>query len=284
MAPLARIGLSSKVLQDHPLEDMVAIAARCGYRGLELFGVPNHLPADVPMERVHELRRRCDDVGLRVVTICTYVGSFAEIGDERAAAELEKYRRYVEIACRLGCGMIRLDPENLGRRERAREDHWLRAAHFLALAADIGLEAGTRVLLENHEVFTISVDGTLRLIRLIDRPNVVVNFDPGNMHRSGERYGRDAVLRLGGLIGNVQVKDARRADAPGAGAYDYLLGEGDVDHRAYLRPLAEIGYAGFFMAECHKAPTADLPSERIAAVEHEALAALLERHGFVADA
>ena len=284
MTGIAKIGLSSKVLQDRPLVELFRIAARCGYTGLELFGVPNHLPVDVPMERVREARHVCDDLGLRVVTLCPYVGGFAEASDREAQAELEKYRRYVEIAHLLGCDMIRLDPENLGRRIPAREDHWLRAAHYLGIAADIGLRERTRLLIENHEVFTISVEGTLRLIRLIDRPNVVVNFDPGNMHASGRAYGRDAVVRLFPLIGNVQVKDARRdVDAGGIvkpaspASYDVLLGEGNVDHLSYLRPLAELGYAGFYMAECHKVPTAELSSEQIAAREIEAIQSLIAR-------
>lgn len=284
-----QIGLSSKVVQDRPLDDALQIAARCGYTGLELFGVPNHLPPDIAPNRARELRQRCDDLGLQVVTLCTYVGGFAEASDREAAAELESFRHYVEIAHVLGCTMIRLWPDHLGRNLRVpREDHWLRAAHYLRVAADVGLAAGVRILLENHLTLTIDADSTLRLVRLIDRPNVVVNFDPGNMFLAGRPYGREAVLRLGTLIQNVQVKEASRdgssasvgddASLAHGGSYDLLLGEGTIDHASYLHALAEIGYAGYYMAECHKQPSPDLPSDEIAAREYRALKALLERH------
>jgi sugar phosphate isomerase/epimerase len=282
-----KVGLSSKVVTDRALNDVLEIAARCSYTGLELFGVPNHLPADVPTPRVRELRRRCDDLGLAVVTLCTYVGGFAEASDAEASAELETYRRYVEIANLFGCDLVRVWPDRLGRNISApREDHWLRAAHYLREAADIGLRAGTRVLIENHRTMTVSVDASLRLIRLIDRPNVVFNFDPGNMYLAGEEYGRAAVHRFHGCIGNVQVKEASRdvatsgsADATVAkgGSYDLLLGEGNIDHHSYLGPLAETGYEGYYMAECHKTPTAEWPSDRIAEHEYRALRDLLEQ-------
>ncbi|HLZ08626.1 MAG TPA: sugar phosphate isomerase/epimerase family protein, partial [Chloroflexota bacterium] len=267
--------------------DVLAIAARSGYTGLELFGVPNHLPSHLPEPRVRDARLRCDDLGLKVITLCTYVGGFAEASDTEASAELETYRRYVGIANLLGCDLIRLWPDHLGRNLAApREDHWLRAAHYLREAADIGLRAGTRVLIENHKTMTVNVDLSLRLIHLIGRPNVVFNFDPGNMCLAGEEYGRAAVLCFNQRIGNVQVKEVSPAVATAGstdatlaagGSYDLLLGEGTIDHQSYLGALAEIGYDGYYMAECHKTPTAEWPSDRIAEHESRALRTLLEQ-------
>jgi sugar phosphate isomerase/epimerase len=284
-----KIGLSTKVVQDRPMREAAEIAARCGYAGLEIFGVPNHLPPETTDADARAYRRLFDDLGLETVTICSYAGGFAEGSDADAAREIELFRRYLEMADALGCRMVRLWADRLGRALREpREDHWLRAAHYLGIAADHALEAGVSVLLENHLTMTISADRTLRLIRLIGRPNVVVNFDPGNMHLAGEAYGRAATLRLRPHIGNVQVKEGGLASAPPAGegrgdatlsrggSYDRLLGEGDMDHFSYLGPLAETGYDGYYMAECHKNPTPEWPSDRIAEHEFEALARLLD--------
>ena len=60
------------------------------------------------------------------------------------------------------------------------------------------------------------------------------------------------------------------------GTYDLLLGEGDMDHMSYLRPLRESGYDGFYMAECHKHATAEWPSDRIAEHEYRKLVDLLD--------
>lgn len=286
-----KIGLSTKVVQDRPMREAAEIAARCGYAGLEIFGLPNHLPPDTTIAQARELRSLLDGLGLQTGTICSYAGGFAESGDAECRREVELFRHYLEIADVLGCDMVRLWADKLGRGvDQPREDHWLRAAHYMAEAADHALDAGQRVLIENHLSMTVSADMTLRLLRLIDRPNVVVNFDPGNMYLAGESYGRATTLRLRRHIGNVQVKDGAMPPRPPAsangvvrdatlsrgGTYDLLLGEGTMDHMSYLRPLAETGYDGYYMAECHKTPTADWPSDRIAAYEHRQLARLLD--------
>jgi len=284
-----KIGLSTKVVTDRPMRETAELAARIGYTGLEIFGVPAHLPPETTIAEARELRSLFDGLGLHTATICSYAGGFAEIGDAEAREELETYRHYLEIADVLGCDMVRLWADKLGRNVREpREDHWLRAAHYTAIAADHALDAGVKVLLENHLSLTISADMTLKLLRLVDRPNVVVNFDPGNMFLAGEEYGRVATMRLRPHIGNVQVKEGLRpvdAKANGntadatlsrGGTYDVLLGEGNMDHQTYLRPLHETGYDGYYMAECHKHATADWPSDRIAAFEFKALAVLLD--------
>jgi sugar phosphate isomerase/epimerase len=284
-----KIGLSTKVVQDRPMREAAEIAARAGYAGLEIFCVPNHLPPETTVARARELRSLFDDLGLRTVTLCSYAGGFAEHGDAECAREVELFRHYLELANALGCDMVRIWADRLGQNlSQPREDHWLRAAHYISLAADHALEAGVRVMVENHLAMTISVDMTLRLLGLVDRPNVVVNFDPGNMYLAGQPYGRATTLRMRRHIANVQVKDGAMPAAPRAnghsadatlsrgGSYDVLLGEGNMDHQSYLRPLYESGYDGYYMAECHKTPTADWPSDRIAAHEIEALTGLLD--------
>ena len=280
-----KVGLSTKVVTDRSMREAAEIAARAGYTGLEIFGVPNHLPPETTDAQARDLRRLFDDLGLRTVTICSYVGGFAENADEQSQAELADFDRYISIANILGCDMVRLWADKLGRGvSQPREDHFLRAAHYLAIAADRAAEAGVRVLLENHLAMTINADMTLKLIRLIDRPNVVVNFDPGNMFLAGEPYGRAAAMRLRPHIGNVQVKEGSRktiqtgndSTLSRGGTYDLLLGEGDMDHMSYLRPLQESGYDGFYMAECHKHPTAEWPSDRIAEHEYPRIVELLD--------
>ena len=284
-----KIGLSTKVVQDRPMREAAEIASRAGYAGLEIFCVPNHLPPETTVARARELRALFDDLGLKTVTVCSYAGGFAEYGDAECGREVETFRHYLELANVLGCDMVRIWADRLGQNiAQPREDHWLRAAHYIAIAADHALEAGVRAMVENHLAMTISVDMTLRLLGLVDRPNVVVNFDPGNMYLAGEPYGRAATLRLRPRIGNVQVKEGFMPEAPAAnggaadatlsrgGSYDVLLGQGNMDHQSYLRPLRETGYDGYYMAECHKSPTADWPSDRIAAHEIGALAALLD--------
>ena len=72
--------------------------------------------------------------------------------------------------------------------------------------------------------------------------------------------------------------DGRSGDATlsRGGNYDVLLGEGTWTTRATCARSDDSGYDGYYMAECHKTPTAEWPSDRIAAHEIGQLAALLD--------
>lgn len=269
-----RMCICSKILKEYDLEEAVRISSRLGYEGIELFGFERHLPVSIEMERVKALRRLCEDLGLRVVTLCTYVGGYSELGDEECEKQLSDFRRYVEVAGELGCRLIRQIPGGPAHPRDAREDHWLRCAHYLRRAADHGLAHGVAIVLENNFGLAATVDSTLRLIRLVDRPNVGVNYDPGNIYRlTPDHYGAEAVKRFRELILNVQVKDTDGK------RIDMLLGEGRVDYASIIGALREIGYDGFLSAECHREPDERMNATQIAEHEYNAIKRLIEAKG-----
>src|SRR5688572_23809654 len=104
---MLRIGLSTKLLQELPMRRAAEVAARLGYGALEIFAVPKHLPETTTDAEVGELRRLLDDLNLRTVTICAYAGGFAEQGDRECRAEVDVFRRYLDLAAVLGCTMVR---------------------------------------------------------------------------------------------------------------------------------------------------------------------------------
>jgi sugar phosphate isomerase/epimerase len=90
-----------------------------------------------------------------------------------------------------------------------------------------------------------SADGLLRFIGEVDRPNLLVNFDPANMILYGSGEPIEALKKVGHLVKSVHCKDAKWAAKPGEewGA-EVPLGSGDVGMENFLRTLAEIGYDG----------------------------------------
>jgi sugar phosphate isomerase/epimerase len=66
-----KISLASKVLRDRTPEEVVELAAQLGYGGVEWFCLPQHLPADMPAERLAALGRRTRDAGLETVCLST---------------------------------------------------------------------------------------------------------------------------------------------------------------------------------------------------------------------
>src|SRR5436190_6064166 len=110
-----KISLASKVLQDRAPEEVVDLAASLGYGGVEWFCLPQHLPPDIPAERLAALGRRTRDAGLATVCLSTYTGGFADLDDAGCREQLRLFARYVEIAAQLGCPLVRLWPDTMGK-------------------------------------------------------------------------------------------------------------------------------------------------------------------------
>ncbi len=90
-----------------------------------------------------------------------------------------------------------------------------------------------------------TADGLLEFIRIVERDNLKINFDPANMILYGTGQPIEALLAVGSHVRSVHCKDGTWSDKPGEtwGA-EVALGQGDVDMRAYLTTLKEIGYDG----------------------------------------
>jgi len=264
-----RLAICTKMLQDYEMEEAVNITADIGYEGLEIFGVPRHLPHDVSNEKVEALATQLSRLGMEAVTLCTYVGMFSQKSDDECLQEVEKFRRYLDIAEALECDMIRVQPGGPPKPSEAREDHWARAAHYEQVCCDLALSYDIAVVIENNFGLSATVDSTLEMIARVDRPNFGINYDPGNLYRLAEYHGPEALARFGELTWNVQVKDCYKDDQ--MDDYQRLLGEGAVDYELIVAWLADAEYDGYLSAECHREPDEEMSAEDIARHEFEAI-------------
>lgn len=90
-----------------------------------------------------------------------------------------------------------------------------------------------------------SADALVQFITDVQRPNLFINFDPANMILYGTGEPIPALKQVGPFVRSVHCKDATWSNQPGVtwGA-EVPLGQGQVDMRAYLTTLKEIGYRG----------------------------------------
>lgn len=81
----------------------------------------------------------------------------------------------------------------------------------------------------------------------VDRPNLFINFDPANMILYGTGDPIEALRKVGPYVRSVHCKDAVWAPEGERGkswGREVALGQGDVNIRAYLETLKEVGYTG----------------------------------------
>lgn len=275
--------LFSKVFDDRSLGTAIDLTADLGYDGIEIMARDPHLPADTSHERAEEFGERLDRAGLTVPCLATYTGFYNERTDDEAEAQLAEFERYAALGEILGCDLIRHKPGGPPLRDATDED-FERAAGYLRRAADIAAEYDCTVGIEIHAGRLVeTADSTARFLNLVDRENVGVIHDAGNMYIVDADYGRDSVERLRESLVHVHVKDLQRIDDLSAeNAFELetnrgeevfehrLLGEGDVNHQPLVAALDEIGYDGYLTDECAVASRDDGDIE---IAEHE-LAAL----------
>lgn len=83
----------------------------------------------------------------------------------------------------------------------------------------------------------------------LDEPNVAVNFDPANMLLYGNGDPIEAVRTVGPWVKSVHMKDAAITQVPGTWGAELAVGTGQVDWRAFLAALADIGFPGWLCFE-----------------------------------
>ena len=107
------------------------------------------------------------------------------------------------------------------------------ADHCAANGQDFCLETGQEAALV-----------LLRFIKDVDRHNLKVNFDPGNMVLYGSGDPIEALDMVKDYVVSVHAKDGKWPQNEGELGTEYPLGEGDVGMDRFIATLKEIGYEG----------------------------------------
>lgn len=255
-----RLALFTKLVQDRPLAEVADLAAEIGYDGLEIMCDAPHLTLDWTDAEVAALKEQLDRLGLDVCSLATYTRWYATISDTEAQRQLQDFERFLHFARLLDCKLLRHDIGGPAP-DLARPEDWQRGALWGRRAADLAAAYGATVTLEIHFGYlTESAESSLELLAMIDRPNVRLLYDAGNMLAAGVPFGPAVIRRLGEQIAHVHVKDQmvvpdpdRPATVERNGRYlqRTLLGRGQIDHAADLQALAAIGYRGYVASECY---------------------------------
>lgn len=264
------LAVCSKLLSGLDLPAAITKAHEIGYKGIELFGIDRHLPAGIPIPEVRAAGNLTKQLGLEVVVLDTYVGEFEARDDAECEDQVELFKRYLEMAVVLDCSLVRLNPRYLGHGKKPTDAGIARFAEWTRRCADLAAPLGKDVVLENNLSMIATVEGTLRVLEAIDRPNVGLNYDPGNIYRVDDGYADVAVAALGDRIRNVQVKQCDRD----GDRIDLLMEEGKVDYLKVFAALKTVGYEGFLSAECHRPASPEMTEEHIARHEYERILAV----------
>ncbi|MGB9602505.1 MAG: sugar phosphate isomerase/epimerase family protein [Verrucomicrobiia bacterium] len=111
----------------------------------------------------------------------------------------------------------------------------------LKQVADVFGEAGIELGMETGQETAETLRG---LLEILNKKNVVVNFDPANIILYDKGDPIEALKTLLPWIRQCHLKDATRTKVPGTWGEEVRLGTGEVDWKSFFAVLNENGFEG----------------------------------------
>ncbi len=231
-----KTALCTIAFKDRAFEEVLDLAVRAGFDGVEPWGKPDHIPAAYDAEFNRRMAGAILERGLVVSQYGSYVNPVSD-GFEHEASE------GLDIASDLGADKIRVWAGSCGSAEATGEE-WQAAISGFRWLADRAGDAGVSLVLEMHAGYLSDTAwGSLRLVEGVDRPNFSLNFQP--MYTDNA----DRVMAVTRQVApRVATVHAQNYTSPGQNARS-LISEGYVDYRAVVLDLVSAGFDGFLEVE-----------------------------------
>lgn len=238
------------------LDEIILRAARFGFGAIEIMGrSPHGNPLEVSREDRTRIRRLAERE--RIDLACVAAQTDFSHADARVREWCQLYlHEMILLAKDLGSPIVRVFAAGF---ENQRTDssplvQWNWAREALARGAREAEKEGVVLALHNHAPLVHSHRRVLEMIEEVGSPALKACIDPHCLWWAREPM-EEAVRACGPLLVHSHLEDFRTL-APQLEFYNprgwasYTdwefcpLGEGNVDHRAFVRALRGIGYAG----------------------------------------
>ena len=283
-----KITLSGQMFDSLSVWEHLSAAADYRYDGIELRST--HINPSSSQEKKDAVKAYLRRRGLPVSCLSCFVGDFGLLDDQECAETLETFKKWLDIAVEFEAPMVRMWPAWV-ESAAAEQAVYDRAALWMQKCADLAQQRGLRIAMEmHHGTILDTAESSLKLLKLIDRPNVGLIVDPVNLYQVPVEDIPGCIRQLKGYIFDVHIKDIIRLASPahrGCFRYDFYaehigrftrvvppakprndyyahrrIGMGGVDWPAIIDALEEIGYDGCLAVESVSEKDAYMPAGR----------------------
>jgi sugar phosphate isomerase/epimerase len=252
------------------LEEMEALE----FKNVELEGVGEENLRAVYDAR-HDLKKRCEDLGLTVVNFCPVLPDLVHPEKARRIHALDLFKVGVETASFFGCQTVQTissipplafvgdtpykDGVAYGQRYQVKvdpafrwDDVWGWLTDSMGACADEADRAGLTLCLEPRVGEIISnTDALLRLMEAVDSDNFGAVLDTGHLNAQKEILPL-SVEKLGNRIHYVHA-----SDNDGQTNQHLALGKGTVDWDGIFLALKKHEFAGYVAVDVGNVPNLD---------------------------
>lgn len=279
-----KIGLTSYSLNEDittgkkSILDAMRFAAENGAEHMEIvpfgFTLRDDKTGEFNEPLIAEIRALSAELSLPLSNYAVLANLLSDDAGERRA-EVERLKRHIDVAHKLGVPMMRHDISSFRRplelnTPLAFEKYFPYAVEGARELADYAAGYGIVTLLENHGFFVNGSDRVLRLVDAVDRENYGLLLDTGNFACADENplvavkkcapyakmvhlkdfYIRPAARLTG--VGGLFRCDAGSWFSTNSGEYmlrGSILAQGDLDVWGTLKLIRDSGYDGYVSVE-----------------------------------
>lgn len=226
------------------LDEIIAVAVRFGYDGVELrldAGHKHGVEANVPGDGREEIKGKVAGANMPVCCLAT---SCCFANPENARRNVQDALQRIDLAGDIGAPRIRVFggtfPESFPREEAI-----VLVASSLRSLAGHAHERGVIVCMETHDAWC-DPRHVAEVMRRVDHPSIGVNWDIMHPVRTAGVGIQQSFNTLRDWIRHVHFHDG----ADQEGRLEMLpVGHGMIDHRTAVRLLKKAGYEGYLSGE-----------------------------------
>jgi sugar phosphate isomerase/epimerase len=238
-------------LTDFSIEEAALILAEMGYQAIELNmeTAPHfrpHVWPHLPSERRREIRHLLGDAGLALSSLSAHV-SLIEVEAKTRQENVDFVKGAIDLAVDLGTDVVHVFSGIVpAGASEGRCWQWL--ADGLCECLDFASERSVMIAVEAAAFpgFLVwNLSSICRLIDLVGRQDLYVNFDPSHYLVAGDDV-VEAFRRLRPRIVHMHAKDARGSREK----FEFPpLGKGEVDWAELADAMLESNYDGYISVE-----------------------------------
>lgn len=190
-------------------------------------------------EYTRELRKRCDDLGVKSLLImCDGEGALGDADEAKRKQAVENHRKWLDAAAALGCHSIRVNAQSGGTYDEQRD----RAADGLRRLCELADPMNLNVIVENHGGLSSNGAWLAAVIRQVGHKRAGTLPDFGNF-RISDKEAYDRYKGTKELMPFAKGVSAKSYDFNEAGD------ETTIDYRRMLKIVLAAKYNGYIGIE-----------------------------------
>jgi L-ribulose-5-phosphate 3-epimerase len=233
-----RLAASTNTYHTLSLEEALAGIAAAGFKSVELTSVPGwteHVRRDATPEHIAHVKDLLRQHDLTPISLSGHSDLVSDAG-------VAEFKKALNLCRQFGISYITTSTGgHAATSEGGIEEQRREFIKRIGPLADEAAAADITICLETHGGPLSTGASSAQLVQEIDKPNVGINYDAGNVIFYGNTRPETDITVAAPYVKHVHVKDK----IGGAGVWNFpAVGTGEIDYAAIFSALDAVGFNG----------------------------------------